>query len=369
MTMKRLLLIAGGLLFVALVGGFVVMALGIIPIRASSGHWGITETVLQFAKRRSVEAHTFDDPVPSLGDPALVLKGAGHYETGCRPCHGSPELKQPRVARAMLPPPPYLGERVGVWKPAQLAYIVKHGIKLTGMPAWPAKGRDDEVRAVVAFLLVLPTLDARGYERMVFGEAAGPRLDAAMDLDGAAPPRAVRTVCGRCHGEDGAGRGAGAFPKLAGQKPEYLYAALRAYASDARQSGFMQPVAAALSDDEMRALADYYARLPAGAPAVGNVDRIARGAVIAARGIPEEKVPACASCHGPAPTRKNAHYPRLAGQYAAYLELQLELLAAGQRGGSPYAHLMQDHVAPRLTAEQRRDVALYYAALPPDAAR
>jgi cytochrome c553 len=128
----------------------------------------------------------------------------------------------------------------------------------------------------------------------------------------------------------------------------------------------MQPVAAALSDEEMGAVADYYARLPAGAPSVGPADAIARGGAIARKGVPEEKVPACAPCHGPAPTRRNPHYPRLAGQYASYLEQQLELLARGERGGSPYAHIMEHHVAPRLSAEQRRDVARYYAALPPE---
>jgi cytochrome c553 len=359
---KRILAIAGALVALAAIGGFLVAALGLVPLKASDGHWWITEAILQFGKRRSIESHTLGDPQPSLGDPALVLKGAGHYETGCRPCHGSPELKQPRVARAMLPPPPYLGDRRGEWQPRQLAYIVKHGIKLTGMPAWPARGRDDEVNAVVAFLLVLPDLDARGYQKMVFGEASP--LAESLDLDGLAPPRAVNVVCGRCHGLDGAGRGAGAFPKLAGQRREYLYAALRAYATDRRQSGLMQPIAAALTDAEMRELADYYARLPPGAPAVGSADAIARGGAIAMKGIPGQRVPACAKCHGPARTQKNPHYPILHGQYAAYLELQLEVLARGQRGGSPYAHLMEDHVAPRLTAAQRRDVALYYAALP-----
>ena len=54
--------------------------------------------------------------------------------------------------------------------------------------------------------------------------------------------------------------------------------------------------------------------------------------------------------------------PRLAGQYADYILLQLELFAAGHRGGGPRAHLM-DSVAPRMSREQMRDVAAYYASL------
>jgi cytochrome c553 len=74
-------------------------------------------------------------------------------------------------------------------------------------------------------------------------------------------------------------------------------------------------------------------------------------------------VPACAQCHGPGGGPRNPHYPVLAGQYAHYLIQQLELFKNGQRGGSPYAHLMRE-VAPRLTSEQIREVAQYYASLP-----
>jgi len=87
-----------------------------------------------------------------------------------------------------------------------------------------------------------------------------------------------------------------------------------------------------------------------------------RGKAIATRGVPERKIPSCADCHGPFPTERNPAYPLLAGQYADYLVLQLELFARGERGGSRYAHLM-DEVAPKLTPEERRDVALYYASL------
>jgi cytochrome c553 len=89
-----------------------------------------------------------------------------------------------------------------------------------------------------------------------------------------------------------------------------------------------------------------------------------QGAAIAARGVPERKVPACRECHGPEGPRRNPAYPSLAGQYAAYLDQQLRLFRAGDRGGSEYAHLMEK-VAPRLTDEEIEAVALYYASLEP----
>lgn len=353
--------------------GAAVAASGIVPIRASSGHWDLTRWFLQFAKHRSVALHSIGTEVPPLDDPRLVLQGAGHYETGCRPCHGSPGFPHPRIAQQMTATPPYLGETLGRWDPGELFYIVKHGIKFTGMPAWPAQYRDDEVWAVVAFLQQLPDLDAASYQRLVYGEAA-PDISAPAGestlLQGLArtPPLAVQTACGRCHGARGEGRGQGAFPRLAGQRPRYLYNALNAYARGERHSGIMEPVAASLTQDDMRALARYYGSLPAATPAppaAARLEAIARGQKIAGRGVPEDKIPSCQDCHGPGATRAKPAYPRLAGQYEKYLVLQLDLFKKRHRGGSAYAHLMHP-VAAHLTPAQIRDVAAYYASLPPD---
>jgi cytochrome c553 len=372
--------------------GFLVAASGLVPIAASSGHWRITEWFLQLGKRRSVATHSLGVDLPALDTPWLVAKGARHYETACRPCHGSPEHQRPRIAGAMLPPPPYLPPLIRDRDPEHLFYVIKHGIKFTGMPAWPAQQRDDEVHAMVAFLLAFASLDAPGYRRLAHGDPAPPAppsppapppappsapSDTLRDLsaDVPGPLRAIIASCDRCHG---AGRDTPAFPRLAGQKRDYLFRALDAYARDARPSGIMGPIAAALSRDDQRALADHYSRIPAAQgetssrapgppidtltePAAGSA--IARGQAIANHGVASRGIPACQDCHGPARSPRNAAYPLLAGQPAAYLVLQLQLFHRGARGGSAYAHLMLE-VAPRLTAEQMRDVAAYYSALP-----
>jgi cytochrome c553 len=349
--------------------GLLVMVSGIIPISASSGHWAITAWFLDFGKQRSVATHALALEPLALDEPWLVMKGAGHYETGCRPCHGSPELRHPRVARAMTPPPPYLPPRISRWEPKELFYMVKHGIKFTGMPAWPSQQRDDEVRAMVAFLLKFPELDAEGYRQLVYG-ATGSDLPGAPlpDLAGdSSVPRAAAASCARCHGKDGQGRGTAAFPKLAGQPREYLMAALSAFARDERHSGIMQPIAAGLTPAEMRELADYYSALATDAghaqAARPPAAVLARGREIASRGVPNQRVPSCTDCHGPDGRRRKPAYPLLAGQFADYLVLQLELFKLRRRGGSSYAHLMNPVVA-RLSAQQMRDVAAYYASLP-----
>ena len=358
----------------AVIGGgvFLVVASGVVPIKASSGHWPITEWFLHFAMTRSVALHSVGIATPpDLDDPAMVLRGAGHYEGGCRPCHGGPEARQPEIPGKMTPQPPFLPLRIDQWEPRELFYIVKHGVKFTGMPPWVTQQRDDEVWAVVAFLLRFPELDEEEYERLVHWEeepVLEPELEFAVAHDPAEealsrPPRRVLDTCARCHGSRGQGRGLGAFPILAGQREEYLFDALRAYAVGTRQSGIMAPLAAALEEEEMRELAEYYARLPKPSPEKPGraAEAIRRGGAIATEGIPGENVPACVDCHGPATSSRSRHYPRLDGQYARYLELQLELFHDDRRGGGPWAHLMQE-VAPYLDAEQRRDVAAWFAA-------
>jgi cytochrome c553 len=82
--------------------------------------------------------------------------------------------------------------------------------------------------------------------------------------------------------------------------------------------------------------------------------------------LPEHRIPACSACHGSGAVRHNPRYPELAGQYADYLELQLKLFKQEQRGGTAYAHIMLQ-IAGRMTEEQVRAVARYYASLTPSA--
>jgi len=363
---QRVTTIVGFLVLAGLIGG-VVMVSGVVPIKASSGHWPVTKWVLNFSKARSVALHSSGIEVPPLDDPTLVMKGAGHFETGCVQCHGSPGRPASPVARMMTATPPALAPKVRVRDPEELFYIVKHGIKFTGMPGWPALNRDDEVWAIVAFLQQLPDMDEEAY-----GELVVPRgdLNGAVEVEGVLP--SIVEACVRCHGTDGLGRGTGAFPKLAGQSREYLEESLRAYAAGERHSGMMQTVAAILSADDCVLLAEHYATLPApdegGSSGISNSpgvspERIERGRRIAEEGLPDQDVPSCVDCHGPGEGLRADEYPKLSGQYADYLELQLRLFKSGARGGSDTVDLMSPVVS-GLTDVDMRDVAAYYASLP-----
>ena len=334
--------------------GFLVASSGLISLKASSGHWQITELILKYGMRRSVATHSVLIDAPGdLDDPARVRRGAGHYESGCAFCHGAPGRRMPRVPAAMTPHPPPLTGPVRELDAEELFYVVDHGVKFTAMPAWPARHRPEEVWDMVAFLIALRDLDAAGYQALVRPEAPAP----------ATVPEVVAERCVRCHGVDGLGRGA-VFPRLAGQRRAYLESSLTAYATGARPSGVMEPIAADLDPEQIRAAADYYAALPPPPALEDPGELVAAGAVIAHKGVPAEKLAACAGCHGPSAHPHHDTYPLLGGQPVWYLERQLELFRAGHRGGTEWAELMHEvATAHDLDDDQIAAVARYYASI------
>jgi cytochrome c553 len=228
------------------------------------------------------------------------------------------------------------------------------------------------VWAVVAALRALPTLDAASYRRLTRRgsvlDATGAEANARTIVRAGAVGDAL-IACARCHGLRGEGGGSGAFPRLAGQHAIYLSESLRDYALGARPSGVMHPIAAELSDDDMRDLARYFAGIeePGERSVSGEPDTAKRrlGAAIAATGIPARAVPACEPCHG-----DGAHqsFPKLAGQLEPYLVRQLELWRSGLRDHTPAAQLMST-VARPLHDREVGALAHYYSTLDPRAAR
>lgn len=365
MRAARLKAIVGGLVLLVLagVGGVLLAAwLGLYNVAASAGHWHITEALLRFGMENSVKARASDAPPPNLDDADLIRLGAGHFHGGCAQCHGAPGAPVDPIARSMLPPPPDLAQSTVRWRDQELFWIVKHGIKYAGMPAWPASGRDDEVWALVAFLRRLPGLDEVSYRKLAMGEvyAAGPASGRAL-ATGQADTEAV-AACARCHGADQPPPGT-LVPSLHGQPKDMLTAALQAYAQGRRQSGIMQTIAAGLPPEAAVGLAEHYSSLPPqprASPAPLNPAQIERGRKLAEAGNPESEIPPCLSCHG---QDGLPLYPRLAGQPARYLEGRLERWRAGLNDGTATGALMAP-IARRLSAGQAADVAAYFANRP-----
>ncbi|MBP2295011.1 c-type cytochrome [Azospirillum rugosum] len=369
--MRRMLMILAGVLAVQAVGGFLFAWSGLYSVAASKEHWPPVYWFLHMAMRNSIETHSIMIDAPSLDDPALIRRGAGHYEDGCAPCHGAPDSPRNPISRHMLPTPPHLPGRVADWTPEQLYWITLNGIKYAGMPAWPAQARDDEPWAVAAFLRRLDDMDGAEYRRLAFGEEAPAEDHSHMAELAAKPDGPIRDVldnCARCHGYDGAGDNSGAFPRLSGQNADYLHESLRSYAAGTRFSGIMQPVTSGLDDGVLRALADHYAgQSEAPYPdrrAEDPPDLLQRGADLAAAGDPQQGVPACSGCHG---ANRDPRYPGLDGQHAGYIADQLRLWKQGKRGTTALSRIMEA-AARDLTEDQIRAVSLHYARVRPQEA-
>lgn len=200
-TAAATLLVAGML---AAAGGYIVFKAGWYNIGATALHTQPVHDVLEQGMRESVEYRSRDIRVPAgLVAPQRIAAGAIVYRDKCAQCHGAPGFAQSDHGQAMQPVPGPLVDAARRWTPAELYWITRHGIKMSGMPAWEFHLADDELWAVVAFMQHLPTLTPAAYRDITSkGRAPSVSLAAGASL----PPDAGRGrialaqyACQSCH--------------------------------------------------------------------------------------------------------------------------------------------------------------------------
>lgn len=202
---------------------------GVYDISASDQHTAPVYRVLDYAMRRSVIARTRGSAVPDLGDALRVRRGAGHYREHCVQCHGAPGVAPGALALGMTPAPANLVGTARTWKPAELFWVVKHGVKMSGMPAWQYRMTDEEIWDTIAFVAATASMTPRDYAAMTRdappqgrqrerGAGDGAMASAARRGNPEAGRRAAHHyLCATCHvipGIVGANRHVG--PPLAG---------------------------------------------------------------------------------------------------------------------------------------------------------
>ena len=163
--MKRFAWLAVALaLLVIGVGAFIWS--GAYNIAADEPHWPLTVDVLEMARDRSIEARMTGIEVPDLDGEALIRAGAGNYEAMCAECHLEPGDDASELSAGLYPAPPNLGHD-GIDDPAEAFWVIKHGIKMTGMPAWGKSMDDGAIWGMVAFLRQLPGMTESSYDELV----------------------------------------------------------------------------------------------------------------------------------------------------------------------------------------------------------
>jgi mono/diheme cytochrome c family protein len=171
---------AGAIMIVVALGILGTAYSGVYNVAASSPHSTIVNWFFSTISHASVERRAEDIEVPELEDHALVLAGANDFSSMCAGCHGAPGKEPEAIGQGLNPPAPDLARSAAHLSTAELFWVTKHGIRMTGMPAWGASHDDDALWPVVAFMATLPELGADEYQALL-ASAAGMGHHATTD--------------------------------------------------------------------------------------------------------------------------------------------------------------------------------------------
>lgn len=151
------------LLSVLIIGLFIWS--GLYNIGADDTHTRPVYSVLQTLRERSIAARANDLQSPDLTDPARIKQGAGNYNAMCTGCHLGPGMTETELSKGLYPTPPDLTQHMV--DPKEAFWVIKHGIKASGMPAWGKSMEDEYIWNMAAFLQTLPQLNAEQYQALV----------------------------------------------------------------------------------------------------------------------------------------------------------------------------------------------------------
>jgi mono/diheme cytochrome c family protein len=156
----------------AVLGGLSFIYSGVYHVGATDRHLDLTYWLLDTARTRSIRAHAVGIAVPpGLDEQGKIVMGTEHFAAHCAVCHGAPGVPRGDIAKGLYPQSPNLVHAAGHFSPAELFWIVKNGIKMSGMPSWNDHG-DEELWATVAFLEKLPGMGEQDYAKLVMASMA-----------------------------------------------------------------------------------------------------------------------------------------------------------------------------------------------------
>jgi cytochrome c2/mono/diheme cytochrome c family protein len=181
------LVAAGALAAAAIVYG------GLYNVASTDQHLQPIHTMLETAMRQSVRLRARNIQEPPLTDESMSLRGAACFRDKCMQCHGAPGIAQGDIGKSMQPLPGPLVDARRHWRPRELYWVTRHGIKMSGMPAWEMRLTDAELWEVVAFMERLPDLNAAEFANWMARAPAAP----ACGSGSTAGPVAVDVERGR----------------------------------------------------------------------------------------------------------------------------------------------------------------------------
>ncbi len=171
----KILAAIGALAIVVAVAAAGFFLLGFYSVAGTAKDPGLVAWALVHVREASIARHANDTPPTNLADPATVQAGAREFaKYGCTNCHGGPGVKWAKFSEGLHPDPPDLKDVVND-PPAELFWVIKNGINMTGMPSFALAGvKDDDLWKIVAFLKKLPGISETDYKAWTAPPAASP---------------------------------------------------------------------------------------------------------------------------------------------------------------------------------------------------
>ena len=169
------------LLVLMIVIGVVVVYSGLPNVGASKPEGAVTSWVLGTTVEHSVRRQAAGmSPDLSRAD---LAEGAEHYVAMCAMCHGGPGNEPPsEIGSGLNPAPPNLRKSASRWKAGEIYWIVEHGIKMTGMPAFGKTHSPEQLTNITAFIETMPTMTADEYQHLI-----GPEPTTSQPSGGESP--------------------------------------------------------------------------------------------------------------------------------------------------------------------------------------
>jgi mono/diheme cytochrome c family protein len=284
MRTKPVLKTVAATLAVLLVGGAGVAAAviygGLYNVAATEQHLQPVFNLMETAMRRSVRLRARGIEPPPLSGDDILLRGAACFRDNCARCHGAPGVSPDDIGKSMQPLPGSLIDATRHWSAGELYWITRHGVRMSGMPAWQYRLSDAQLWSLVAFMQRLSVLDAAQYAELARRAPAPPSCNGDALPRTAAQPvgdaeRGKRALfqyaCNGCHvipGVTGAAVHVG--PPLAGLARRTLIAGTLANTPDnvvlwLRETQRVKPMTAmpqlGVSEQDARDMAAYLATL------------------------------------------------------------------------------------------------------------
>ena len=170
--MKMIVLTSITMTVLTFMGSFLFVYSGLYPVGADEPHFDVTSELLTIVRENSIARAAAEIKVPDLKNPQMLIRGGSDYAAMCASCHLKPGQYESDLSLGLYPAPPNLAyspsarlsNRSPDTEAARQFWVIKHGIKASGMPAWGMTHDDQRIWDMVAFLRRLPRLTPEQYQ-------------------------------------------------------------------------------------------------------------------------------------------------------------------------------------------------------------